>query len=430
MTRGDSDARWFVAVEVHVRSSAARPEFGAGERLDAPGVAQLESARLRGLRTAVLTRDRAFYGDDLDWLVDHWIDCDTGNAAAIAAAAGSLTGVVAALTSSVDGFSGPAAAAARALGLRGPTPGTPALAHDEAAVRRALTAAGIPGVRWAEVSAADAELDAPVGYPCLVMPVDGGTGWDVGLVSDDSELRAVAARHRARHCYGRALRPRHRLIVEEVTRGPRFSADGFVDEDGPVVLAWSERVMAAPPHHTELAVTATTQPPGAGVADAVRSWLAAVGYDFGPFHVEFVMGSGGPRLVMFRPRVVDAGAHHCVDRVSGVDTVDLWVARLLGERPASGAVGGPVGASTQMFLTSQVIGRVRAVSGVRDVGCIPGLVVAEVFTDIGSPAMPPTCSRERLGHVLTVGETPEQSRRRAATALDTICVEIDELVPA
>ncbi|CCG02153.1 ATP-grasp domain-containing protein [Blastococcus saxobsidens] len=422
---------WFVVVEVLVRPDAARPEFGAGERLDAPGVAQLESARLRGLRTAVLARHRACYGEELDGLVDRWIDCDTRDEGAIVAAVRGLDGEIAALTSSVDGFTGSAAGAARVLGLRGPTPGSPALADDRRALHGALAAAGLAHVAWAEIPSDADRPGSPVGYPCVVQPVDGGAGWDVGLVSDDRELQELAARHLARPHYGRGLRPRYQLVAEEYVPGPRYGADGFVDDGRPVVLAWSESVTTPPPHVADLLRTATIRPPSVEAAGWVRDCLAAVGYDFGPFHLEFVLGPAGPRLVALNPTLAGDGAHHCVDLVSGVETADATVAQLLGEPPAVPAEpAGAVAASTQMHLSAQVAGRVRAVSGVRAVGGIPGLIAAEVFADVGEMTGPVGPGRERLGHVVTVGQTPEQARRRAVAAVDAIRVVVDELEPA
>jgi biotin carboxylase len=361
------DEGWFVCVEVQVRSSAARPEFGVGERLEAPGDAQLERARRRGLRTAVLVRSRAFYSSDLDWLVDRWIECDTENPQAIIAAVRSLDGTVAALTSSVGTFAGPSAVAACALGLRGPTPGTPALARDKATVHAALTSAGVPDVAWADAAA------------------------------------------------------------QEHVTGPLYSAEGFVEDGVPVVFAWSDRLLTPPPHVTVLGITATTSAPTPDAADFVRAVLAAVRYDFGAFHLQFVLSPGGPRLVELKPRLIGAGAHHCVDQATGLDTADHLVARLLGEpRGPSAEPPRGVAASTQMYLTSPVAGRVLAVSGVREVADIPGLLAAEVFADVGSPAAPPVSSSDHLGQVLTVGASPEQSRRRAATALRSIRVDVEE----
>ncbi|NEK87073.1 ATP-grasp domain-containing protein [Blastococcus saxobsidens] len=415
---------WFVAVELPVRARAACPELGAGERLDAPGAAQLERARWRGLRTAVLTRDRGSYGEDVDWVADRWIECDTLHPESIVAAVGELDGPVAALTSAVDDFVGPAAVAARALGLRGPTPGSPALAHDEGVLRAALAAAGIALAPWVSVAADDPGLESAVGYPCVVAPVDAGRTRDVGLVADGRELRALAARHAARAAYGRGVRPRRRLLVEQYVEGPRYCADGVVAAGEPVILAWSDQLMSLPPDFTEMALTATRQPPAGSATAFVEAVLAAAGYDFGPFHLEFVLGPTGPLLTALHPRPAGAGAQQCVDLVSGVDTADLAVALLLGEA-APDACPAPAAASTRMCVMAHAAGRVRAVGGLREVASIPGLVVAEVFTDVGGETGAPT--GEDLGHVVTVGCTPEQARRRAAYALDGIRVDVEEL---
>ncbi|MGY1827544.1 ATP-grasp domain-containing protein [Blastococcus sp. SYSU DS0541] len=422
-TPGPDGAPWFVSVEVQVRVTAARPELAAGERLDAAGVAVLERARSRGLRTAVLSLDRGAYGDDLDWVVDHWVDCDTRDAAGIVGAVRALGGTAAAVTSAVAGCTGAAAVAARALGLRGPTPGSPALADDRGAVRRAIGRAGLPDVRWAEVAADAPDLTSPVGYPCVAWPGHG----DARLVSDDRELREIAARDRARSGHGSARASRHRFVVEEHVPGPRFGADGFCDDGTPLVLAWSEIVTTPPPRLDHLVSTATTRPPVPQAAGWVRAWLAAVGHDTGPFHVEFVLGPAGPRLVDVGTALVGDGAHTCVDQVSGVDTADLLVARLLGEPATTPAA--VAGACTQMHLTAHAPGRVRAVGGVRDVAAIPGLVVAEVFTGAGELIGAVAGRPERLGQVVTVGETAEQSRRRAAAALDGIHLSVDDLDP-
>lgn len=422
---GESARPWFVSVEVEVRRAAARPELGVGERLEASGAAQLERARSRGLRIAVLARDRAFYGDELDWLVDRWVECETLCPDAVARALRELGGPVAALTSTVDGFLGPAATAARTLELRGPTPGSPALGQDEGALRAALGAAGVPVAPWMSVAADEPTLASAVGYPCVVAPVDAGRRIDVGLASDDRELRALAARHAARPGYARGREPRRRLLVEQYVPGPRCSADGFVVDGEPVVLAWSEQVLALPPELTVMAATTTRQPPTAGAEDFVRAVLAVAGYDVGPFHLEFVLGPVGPLFASLDPRPADPGSQYCVDQVSGLDTADLAVGMLLGEPVSlSAPPGAGEAASTRMVLVSHVAGSVRGITGLQAVAGIPGLAVAEVFTAVGGETERDGVA---LGHVLTVGGTPRQARRRAAYALDGIRVDVEEL---
>jgi biotin carboxylase len=426
---GPAAVRWFVAVELLRRSSAVRPEFGAGERLDVATVAQFEQARSRGLGIAVLVRDREFYGDDADWLVDRWIECETLDPASVVAAVGQLGGTVTAVTSAVDGFLRSAAVAARALGLRGPTPGTPALVNDETVLRTAMAEAGVALAPWVSVRTAEAALTSTIGYPVVVAPVDAARRYDVAVVGEDGELRALAAQHARRATYVRGLRPQHRLLVEQYVDGPRFAADGYVVDGRVVILAWSEQVMTPPPEFTELAVTVTRRPPAADASQFVGAALAASGYDCGLFHLEFVLGPAGPMLVTLHARPAASGAQFCVDRVSGVDTAEVAVALLLGEPVPAGRPARAEEACTRMVLLSHSAGRVRQVSGVRDVAAIPGFLVAEVFTDVGAETEAPGTPTGYLGHVITAGSSPEQSRRRAAYVLDGIRVDVEALQP-
>lgn len=423
-------ANWFVAVELHVRSGPGRPDLSSGPILEAPGPAQLRRARRRGLRTAVLARSRTFYGPELDDLVDVWIECDTRDSDRLSSAVTALPGVIAALTSSVDSFVGPAAAAARTMGLRGPTPRTPALSRDKAVARAALAAAGVPDVAWAVVPANDPRLDSPIGYPCVVKPVDGAASWDVRLVENRAQTRALAAQHLQRLEYGRGVRPQHRLLFEQYVPGPLISAEGFVHDGVPQVLAWSDRLLTAPPHFAELAITSIATPPTPAADGFVRDTLAALQYDFGAFHLEFILGSHGPRLVELNPRLIGAGAHVCVDHAAGVDSADHVVARLLGETPSEPHPTAEAAASTQMYLTAETSGRVHAVGDVRKLSELPGVVSAEVSTDVGRLVRPATSSSDYLGHVLTVGATPAQARERALAAKFAVRIDLEETARA
>ncbi|MCF6742729.1 hypothetical protein E9529_00275 [Blastococcus sp. KM273128] len=262
---------WFVSVEVQGRLTAARPEFAAGERLEAVGAAVLERARARGLRTAVLTRDRRAHGEDVGWLVDRWLGCDTGDAAAIAAAVRSLPGRVAAVAGCAPGTAGPAAVAARALGLRGPDPASPVVTGDAVALREALAAAGVADGRWGVVRADAPAPVSPVGYPCTV-EVD-GAGTRVGPVLDDGELRVLAARA----CCGPGTPSASHLVVGEHVPGPRYAADGHVDGGAVTVHAWSELLTTPPPHAAGLLLTATARPPSPDAAAFVGAVLPPAG---------------------------------------------------------------------------------------------------------------------------------------------------------
>ncbi|MCW2679909.1 MAG: Protein of unknown function, putative Glutathione synthetase ATP-binding domain [Frankiales bacterium] len=416
---------WFVAVELHVR---ARPTASWGLTPSAPGPRALEHARARGLSTVVLAHDPGHYDRRVRGSADLWVRCDTRDAAAVERACRALPGPVAAVTSSVDTFVGPAATAARALGLRGPTPGTAALARDKAVARAALRDAGVPDVRWGEVAAGAPRLTSPLGYPCVAKPVDGASSWDVELVHDDGQLQALAARHLTR-AYGRGVRPRRRLLCEEFVPGPLWSAEGVVRDGRAEVLAWSGRVLTPVPCFAELAVLTGVAPPSPEAPAFVDRVLDALGLDAGAFHLELVLGPDGPRLVELNCRLIGAGAHALVEAVSGVDPVALVVADLLDEAPSLPCL--PVArAAVQLYLVSDRAGRVAALPDPARAAALPGLLGAETHVAVGADARPVTSSSDYLGAVLTTGRDREQALGRAQHAARVLAVRVEEPVHA
>ena len=253
----------------------------------------LQAARRRGLRTAVLAADRVLYGHVYDDLVDAWLVTDTSDARAASTAITALDGEVAAVTSSVDSFVRVAARVARRRGLRGPDPEGAGIGRDKARARQALADADIPDIRWATLPARLEDIASPIGYPCVVKPVDGVASWDVALVTSDQEVQSLARRHLRRE-YGRNVRPRRRLLFEEFFDGPLYSAEGFTGPDGVRILGYSDRVMSPPPHFIELAVRFASTPPFPDARAFVESCLKALGYDFGAFHLEFILTPAGP----------------------------------------------------------------------------------------------------------------------------------------
>lgn len=424
MSRSAPLQDWFVSVELHTVSGG---ELIHGTRVPGPSEEMIRHARVRGLRTAVLASDRDFYKTDLDNLVDEWIVCDTRDPAAIHRAVASLPGRVAAVTSLVDTFVGPVAAAARSLGLRGPSPGTAALARDKAVARAALAAAGIPDVHWAVREAADPSIESPLGYPVVVKPVDGAASWDVELATGPEEVRALARRHLARR-YPRGVQPQHRLLFEEYVTGPLYSAEGVVDATGQVqVLGWSSRRLTDPPHFAELAVTFAQDEPFEGASQYAESLLHALGYDFGPFHLEVIAGPAGPRLVELNPRLVGSGAHACIEEVIGYSGIDLVVAQLLGEAwPKDLQVAAPPPAdqrsswrsATQMYFVPDVASTVLARPNREMLSDWSEVVAAASQVSVGDELAPLVrSSSDYLGWVITRGRDRTESEAAADRVL-------------
>ncbi|MGW0538219.1 ATP-grasp domain-containing protein [Streptomyces sp. NPDC003032] len=412
---------WVVFVELHTLPGDGQSQLFAGGAVVAPCRAQLEAVRRRGLRTAVAVSDRASYGDQFDDVVDAWLITNTTDAADVTHVLKALHGEIVAVFSSVDSFVRVAAAVAAKLHLVGPQPLGAGIARDKAVARAALAAAGVPDIEWGVRSAFDEDLRSPIGYPCIVKPVDGASSWDVILAEDDRAVREVAARHLKR-AYGRRVRPQRRLLFEEVLEGPLMSAEGFVDSGEVRVIGYSDRVLSAPPRFVELAVRFAADAPFAGADAYVAQTLAALEYDFGAFHLEFILTADGPRLVELNPRLVGAGVQHAITEVTRIPPAELLMAKLTGT-PAPDLTS--TQAVTELYLTAPASGRLEAVGGLDEAVAVTGCRAAGLYVELGDDVSSQVESNSQyIGYVHAVGDSREESYALARKAASHISYEI------
>lgn len=414
---------WFVSIELHTLPGGVRTLPSAGEIVTASSAAALQAARQFGLRTAVVVTDRAFYGHAFDHLVDAWLVTDTSSAVNVNQALTTLNGDVTAVTSSVDSFVRVAAEVSRIRHLLGPNPDGPGIRRDKSTARQALAAAGIPDIRWGVQDATDENLTSPIGYPAVVKPVDGAASWDVSLVINDHDARALAARHLGRTTYGRGVTPRRRLIFEQVLEGPVYSAEGLVDAEGVTVFGYSDRVMTPPPYFVELAVRFSTERPYPDADRYVADCLRALGYDFGPFHLEFVATPDGPRLLELNARLVGSGNQYAISRLAGTAPAAVLVAKLARQPPPTLQFTGAV---TELRLTVDQTGQLMQYQGLDEAVRSPGCHAAGLYVAIGDQVSHEVASNSQLvGYVQAIGLDREDSYRKAATAAQRIKLHIE-----
>ena len=368
---------WFVCVEPALVETAEQVRLG--ERLWSAGEALRDRAQRRGLRTAVLSDQRSPGGSE-GYLVDRRVICDTADPSALVAAARALGGGVAAVISSFDTAAGSTALMARTLGVRAPTPGTPALSLP---VQR-LDHAGWGGPTPASGASTPAVCNHGLPVRRAGSRLGGHVRWP-GCVAGARRRPVVPSGDQA----------------AQVT-GPVFSAAGFVEGGRCTIFAWTRSVRTPGPRGVESISTVTSTPPDGGAAEFVRAILAAQQCDFGPFLLEFARGATGPQLIRLSPALAGGGMRQCIEAVAGLDTVDYVVARLLGDPPAR-PLRATAGAAVELHVTSPSSRTDVPAPVLRDVGDVPGLVAAEI--GVGN-----------ADRVVVVGASAEQARRRARAA--------------
>jgi argininosuccinate lyase len=322
---------------------------------------------------------------------------------------------LAGVTSSSEYFVATAAKVASSFGLSAPNHEAVAACRDKHAQRVRLRAAGVgnPAFRLADSVGAAQSAAGELGFPVVVKPVYGSGSVGVKLCDDAAAVAAHSASLFSQRYNERGQPIPHVVLVEEVASGPEFSVETF---DASVVGVTRKHLGPLPDFvevgHDYPAALGAAEEQGLR-AEALRA-LRALGLGWGPAHVELRVTAGGPKIIEVNPRLAGGFIPELVRHASGVDLIAAAVARVAGREPDL-TPRGALYASLRFFVAGRE-GTLAAVAGLEAARAEPGVKGVEIYRAVGERLSVRGDFRDRVGHVLAVGETPEAARAAAEAA--------------
>ncbi len=302
--------------------------------------------------------------------------------------------------------------------------------RDKLRLREVTHAAGIANPRWREVhDLAELEKAAEeLAGDGLVLKPTGRSGSQGVVLLDPGDDLAEAWGHTTT-AEGRVRidpPPVTRYLVEERLRGSEVSLECLV-ADGKVVFGSVTGKHVLHGRHPVEIGHVSPAPLGAAVRkdllDAMQALVEATGFQFGITHCEWMVTESGPVLI------------ECAGRLAGDRITDLtrlaWDFPFLGAYASLMGRDGPVGpipdapvrAAAVRFLTATP-GVVESVTGVDEAAAAPGVHAATVTAAVGDRVAAARASRDRIGHVMAVGEDPGQAWERVESAARLIRVGV------
>lgn len=388
--------------------------------LPSSGIEALKVSRSLGFEVIVLASDIDFYSP-IKHMVDKWIQCETGNVNSVVSICEELA-PKAILTFS-DLFVGIANIAANRLGLKSVSnTESPAIIRDKSKVREALDTKGIRNVKWA-VSSLDNEIvSSPIGYPCIVKPVDGSASWDVRKIENDNELQNALKSQKERTNYGRGVLPKRKALFEEEIIGEIYSIEGFVDGSNIEVWGYNDRMMVPPPYYYEVGSTFFLEEPNEGIKDYCMEVLKATQYDYGPFHLEFIVSNKGAILVELNPRLIGGGAHQCMNHSFNTSIVEYIIRKYLDMSVeklsfSSYSTLYDLYPNKEGIITNINFNEVSNISSVKEI---------QITKKIGDILTHPKSNSDSFGYLITVGDSHEESANNARNAAKLIKIDVEK----
>lgn len=392
--------------------------------LTGTGVRTLRIARELGLHIVFLTGDPARYDVDpataqaIRELADTVLECDTQSPEAVEKALRDYHRDVSGVLTVMEYYVPVATDAARRLGLPGLDPAAAAAARDklQTRVRCADKGVPVPGFHFVRT---EREIDAAladVGLPCVVKPTDESASIGVALCHSRDEVVETVAGIAGSPTNSKGQPRVPGALLEECLFGPEVSIETFTYEGRTRILGVTDKLLGPTPHFVELGHTfpSTLEEGARGAAALAADALAAIGFDFGPAHVEAKLTPRGPVLIEINARTGGDFIPDLVEQALGVPLLEQSI------RAHSGLVPDLEPRHHKGAAIRFIPGRTGTVRSVTDPAILehfPSVVAHRVTAAPGRETVWPANSHQRLGYVMTCADTPQQAAAEAEAAL-------------
>lgn len=343
--------------------------------------------------------------------------CDTSSETDLRAVIGSVATnmPIALLTTSSDFYLYTAALEARRLGLSGPDPSAIALCQDKDRQAAALRMAGI-GVPYSATVRAECDIGnaiKQIGLPAVAKPIS-GTG-SIGVTLADTETGASDALRKllrtTNDVRGRPIQPG--ALLMSYVAGEEYSVE-ILDSK---IIGVTRKHLGPLPHFVEI---------GHDIPAPISSWLRVkienealraiqvLGHVKGPAHVELRVGEDCVTIIEVNPRLAGGSIPTLFRYTTGFDPVLAVLRSLLGmsSLPLSGGAHGSI-----RFIIPERDGFFALPPNCEPLVDRFGVTEFVLYQTLPLQFRRQTDFRDRIGHVIAVGDDPAAVARRAEAAV-------------
>jgi len=382
-------------------------------------------AAARGFRVLFLCRDPHRY----PWLADelvHPVIIDTEDHGAMIARLGNEPDLAAVLSSS-EYFLEAAAVVADALGLVGSDPAAVAACRDKGRAVDILGQAGV-SVPASVIVDRGSGTEPPIPLPVVVKPISGSGSIGVKLCRTETEYGDHLNGLLSKTTNERGIPVEPKALVQELVEGPELSVEALGSGSEIAIMGITAKHLGAPPFFLEVghdfpaALDETTR---SAVEDEVVRALRAIGLTLGPSHTELRLRDGKPYLIEINPRLAGGMIPVLIEAAHGFDPLELVLDAALGKSARPNPSRDDT-ASIRFLIPKQAgnLGEVETpdpIEGLHELAITkPAGYAVGLYGDF----------RDRIGHLITIGASAEESRARAETMLAATEIRITAGVPA
>jgi len=317
---------------------------------------------------------------------------------------------------------------AKQLGLPGLSPEIAMRATHKWRRYQCLESHGVPCPKFRLVHALEEAhgIAEDFGYPVVIKPLESAGARGVCKVNNPSELAQS-------YQYALQYSQEPSVLVEEYLEGMEISTESVIVDGCIVTTGFADRNYAFkerfPPFFIEDGHTIPSSlalDARARIVRIVDQAIQALDIQWGVAKGDVILTTKGPVIFEMAPRT--SGGRFCADMVplaTGVHILPSLISMAVGDRVSLEDLAPKFQrGAAQRFLFPQP-GEIVSLRGLETACGLPGVFDVALRVDIRVGGVVPqmTNHSDRVGHVITSGETREEAVRRADQAVQTIQIE-------
>lgn len=259
---------------------------------------------------------------------------------------------------------------------------------------------------------------------CIVKPSDNAGSRGVVLLDGrgktEEELRRIYA-------YSKGNSRNGIVMAEEFMSGAEVSVEAMTVDGKTTIIAITDKYITPPPYFVEIAHSEPSrldQGTQERIREVALQAVRAIRLQNGPSHTEIKVTEQGPKVVEIAARLGgDFITSRLVPLSTGVDLVDASVRLAAGGEPDL-SIKWQRAAAIHFIQSGK--GKLKRLEAGEEILRMDGVEEAVLYKKAGDSTDGTKSSNDRLGHIITVGRTPEEAMDAGRKALERICVEYEE----
>lgn len=315
---------------------------------------------------------------------------------------------------------------AERLGLRGVPYEAALKSRNKDLAREAYAEHDVPSAKFKKVRTFEEAAAAAdeIGYPVVLKPTNAASSQNVHFISNVTELqKAIDIIVEFKVTY-MDFQVRDEYLIEEYLEGPEFSVELFLRDGVPIFSAVTEKITSPLPFFVEIVHTLPTPSYVEQEHDIVQTALKAllaIGITNGPSHVEVKLTDKGPRIIEVNGRPGgDNISSDLLVQAFGIDIFEATVNYYL-DRPIDLQKKYHQGASIA-YVTADREGIFERIEGFEDLSQHANVVRSHVTVSAGDTISIARSSDDRLGYLITTGDTAQEAKELALALVESLKV--------